>query len=141
MKKVLTVFLIFAYVNCYMGCFRGTIKDDPSASNTISDLEKSGYDGGLTVMTTDSVIYTFDSDQYWFKNGSIDGIAEISDESKHGSKTARVKLAGSDIISITKVENTTLKVILIGILIAATLALFTSDIELFPNGLDLNKQD
>ncbi len=53
MKKIFIIFLIFAFMNCYMGCIRETSKIEA----TYPSLEKSTNDFPLEVMTEDSVVY------------------------------------------------------------------------------------
>ena len=90
MKKVFIVFLIFAYLNCYMGCVKST-----PITVAFDELDRSTNDNPLVVMTKDSTEYYFDADMYRFLGDTLDGIARVNDQSE------RVKLAGSDIVSIS----------------------------------------
>lgn len=73
MKKVLIVFLMFAYAKCYMGCTSSKV-----IKVTYDDLDKSTNDYSFEVMITDSVEFYFDTGMYRFLNDTIDGITEIN---------------------------------------------------------------
>jgi hypothetical protein len=114
MKKVLIVLLIFAYMNCYLGCTSKVIITDKEV-----DTETNNDD--LIVVTKDSIHYYFDANMYRFENDSLDGIAKINgDEQKQ-----RVKIALEDIVRtgevIKEIDSTWG---LIGGIIGGTVLLF-----------------
>ena len=87
MKKVIIVLLIFAYMNCYLGCTSKVIITD-------KELDTGNNNDDLVVVTKDSIHYYFDANMYRFENDSLDGIAKINgDEQKQ-----RVKIALEDIV-------------------------------------------
>ena len=87
MKKVLIVLLIFAYMNCYLGCTSKVIITD-------KEVDTGTNNDDLIVVTKDSIHYYFDANMYQFKNDSLDGMAKINgDEQKQ-----RVKIALEDIV-------------------------------------------
>ena len=70
MKKVLVVFLVFAYMNCYMGCTSTKIVQIGVEDN---ELNTNGNDMPLTIITYDSVHYYFEENSYTFKNDTLIG--------------------------------------------------------------------
>ena len=87
MKKVLLVFLVFAYMNCYLGC-------TSKVNITDKEVDTGTNNDDLIVVTKDSTHYYFDANMYRFENDSLDGIAKTnSDEQKQ-----RVKIALEDIV-------------------------------------------
>ena len=93
MKKVLIVFFIFAYVNCYFSC---TSKQQNIIRIDYDNFDKSNTDENIIVMSKDSMEYHFQANKYRFLNDSIEGFINKT------GKSQRVALAKSDIIYITK---------------------------------------
>ena len=97
MKKVFIVFLVFAYMNSYMGCAPTPTK---ITRKTYDEFDKSNIDESIIVMTKDSTEYYFEPLYYRFINVRIIGTAKIIDQSEE--KT--VNLARSEILSIGTLE-------------------------------------
>jgi hypothetical protein len=91
MKKVLVVFLVFAYMNCYLGC-----TTSKKMIITDKEVDTGTNNDDLIVMTIDSTCYFFEANMYRFKNDSLDGIATIYGE----EHKQRMKIALNDIIGI-----------------------------------------
>ena len=94
MKKVLIVFLVFAYLNCYMGCTTTKV-----TTHTFDEFDKSNNDKSITLMSKDSIKYHFDANMYRFLNDTINGVTEIN------GKSQRIKLAKPEIVSIANLDN------------------------------------
>jgi len=88
MKKVFIVFLVSAYLNCYIGC----VAKKQEITVSYPDLDKSTNDFPLQVMTIDSTKYYFDADMYRFLGDTLDGIANVNGE------PTRIKLGSSQIV-------------------------------------------
>ena len=73
MKKVLSVILVFAYLNCYMGCFNSTIVPVAVVEN---ELDTKRNDMALQVVTVDSLHYIFEENSYRFINDTLIGKAQ-----------------------------------------------------------------
>jgi hypothetical protein len=104
MKKVLILFLLFAYVNCYIGCSTTT----RLTRKNYDEFNKAKIDEPVIVKTKDLNEYYFRPFNCHFYNDRITGTAKINDESEY----KWVRLAGSDILSISIVqEDKSLKII------------------------------
>jgi len=106
MKKVFIVFLVFAYLNCYLGCYSSKTTVIPVGEFTANskwvgvnfdELVKSTNKNSLKVITTDSTEYNFDANTYQFKNDKLYGLAK--------SESGVVRLSKSEIQSLIIVRD------------------------------------
>jgi len=77
MKKVLIVFLIFAYLNCYFGCT--TTKTFSVGGSELPERLNQSNDYDLEIMTVDSVQYLFGAGMYRFNNDTLVGMIQEND--------------------------------------------------------------
>ncbi len=74
MKKVLIVFLIFAYLNCYFGCT--TTKNFSVAGSELPESLNQSNKYDLEIMTVGSVQYLFGAGMYRFNNDTLIGMIQ-----------------------------------------------------------------
>jgi hypothetical protein len=99
MKKVLIVFLVLAYMNCYLGCYNSSIVP-LNVNDNAKEIENNEM--ALLFLMADSTRYYFEENSYTFKNDTIIGKAYKNNE----AQKKWVKLARSETYQIYKEEKT-----------------------------------
>jgi hypothetical protein len=95
MKKVVTLFLIITYMNCYLGCYKTSVLQKPDVNTN---------DPKLSVTTNGGKKISFDSNMYKFVNDTLFGVGQelIKGESQ---KSQMMKIALADISSVEITES------------------------------------
>ena len=137
MKKVLIVFLVFAYLNCYMGCYKSTMVPVDAVENK---LDTNKNDMALEVFTVDSLRYIFAKNSYRFINDTL--VGKPPKNYKDQEKWAKIAL--SDIYQMNQeVEEidagATCGIILLSLLIIGVIV--GSQMDMDPTGSDLDFGD
>ena len=118
MKKVLIVFQIFAYLNCYFGCT--TSRSFVVSGSELPESLDHGNKYPIQIITLDSTHYAFEKHTYRFKNDTL--IA------KGGIKIPLQDIATAYyLVKEIDVAPTLLLIILGGVIVAGIIAFATWD--------------
>ena len=139
MKKVLIVFLIFAHMNCYLGCAKKFIITDKELDTETNDNNlfvsiknpvfhmripehdtKDSTDSLLNpYVPWDSLHYIFEANMYRFKNDSLDGIAILyNTEQKEMIKIALNDIARAGVATDKKIKWGQIGTTVLGVIVA-----------------------
>jgi len=77
MKKVFIGFLVFAYMNCYLGCT--TTNSVRVSGSELPETLNQSNDYPLEIVTVDSVKYSFGAKMYRFKSDTLIGMVQEND--------------------------------------------------------------